>query len=471
MGAVGGAGEVASRRQWRLVFAATGLSSWVTTATLSTVNVGLTDIQQSFDGYSLRTIGWVITAFNVVHAALLLPAGRLADRYGRYRVYNVGLIMFGIGSLAAALAPTFPLLIAGRVLQGAGGAIFGPASLGLLLEITDAGQRVRAIALFSACTTLGGTSGPTLGAVIIDKASWRWALLLPALVTVAVWLAGRAHLPRTGGDGSTSRLDYTGTAIATAAMAAIVLAVGEGRAWGWTSPTVLTLLVASFIGILLVVRRIRNEPEPIIPRALFASRSFSVGIAATLSMGIIGGSVQLCNILFLRSVWGYDALGAGLGVTPAPLFASLASPYSARLGARFGERAVALPALAGFFASILWFATRLGPEPQYWTHFFPASAVQGVMVAFTFPMIQAVTVRDTPGAQLSVASAASRALSQVGQAVGVAAVLALIGAGAGLTAFRHAWTFHLASLAVSAAAVATLGTRRQAARPSITHPR
>jgi MFS family permease len=126
----------ADRKRWRFVLLVTGLSSWLNTATFSTVNVGLTDIAKSFPGHSLGAIGWVITSYAIVFGAFLLPAGRFADRFGRLPVYNLGLALFAAGGIVASIAPTFAILIAARVVQGAGAAINAPASIGLLLEVT-----------------------------------------------------------------------------------------------------------------------------------------------------------------------------------------------------------------------------------------------------------------------------------------------------------------------------------------------
>lgn len=456
----------ASRRAFWLVFGATGLSAWIATATMSTINVGLANIQADFPQYKLATIGWIITSFNVIHAALLVPAGRLADRLGRRKVYNSGLALFGLGAAVSAVAPSFALLIAGRVLQGAGAAVFGPASLGLLLEITPSTERVKTIALFSACTTLGGTAGPTLGAAIIDAGGWRWALAMPAFVIVIVWLVGRPYLPRSHGDGSTVPLDYAGTIQATLALAMLVLAIAEGRAWGWTSPRILALLVASAVISAWLIYRIVRTPHAIIPKSLFESRSFSIGLVATCLMGVVGGSIQLVNILFLRGIWGYSPLRAGLAITPAPLFASLFSPLSARLGSRYGERATAVPSMIIFGLCVAWFAM-LDETPRYWTHFFPVAAIHGAVVALTFPMVQAATIRDVPIDKLSVANATSRAISQVGQAVGVAAGLSIIGTGLVLKDFHKGYIFLMTSMLMATVVVACIRPGTPASRASI----
>jgi EmrB/QacA subfamily drug resistance transporter len=416
------------------------MASWINTATFSTVNVGLPDIAESFPGHSLSAIGWVITSYAIVFGALLLPAGRIADRFGRLPIYNLGLALFAFGGVVAATSPSFGLLIVGRVVQGAGAAINAPASIGLLLEVTPPNERVRAITLWSACTTIGGASGPTLGALIIESAGWRWAIAAPAFLTIVVWWVGRRHLPKAAPTKSSAKLDVIGTCLATAAMALVVLAISEGNNWGWGSPaTILSFAGAALSTALLIVRSLQH-PEPVVPTKLFRSRSFSVGTGASVLLGVMGGSIQLTQALFLRQVWGYSALRTGLAITPAPLFASLASPFAARFGSRYGERAAALPGSLLMAFSVAWYLKFITPTPSYWTDLFPGSALNGIGVAFAFPMISAAAVRDVLPTDLSIGTAVTRAASQVGQAMGVALILVLIGDGlADIDQFRSCW--------------------------------
>jgi EmrB/QacA subfamily drug resistance transporter len=433
------------------VLLATGMSSWINTATFSTVNVGLPDIAKSFPGHSLGAIGWVITTYAIVYGALLLPAGRIADRFGRRPVYNLGLALFALGGVIAATAPTYGLLIAGRVVQGAGAAINAPASIGLLLEVTAANERVKAITLWSACTTIGGASGPTLGALIIQTGGWQWAIAGPAVLTGVVWWVGRKHLPRSAPAPSAASLDVIGTVLATASMALIVLAISEGNNWGWGSAATVSAFVGTAVAGALLVTRSRRHPEPVVPTKLFRARSFSVGTATSLVLGVMGGSIQLTQALFARQVWHYSVLKAGLAITPAPLFASLASPTAARYGSRYGERAAALPGTLLMAFSVSWYLVFMTSTPSYWGHLFPGSALNGIGVAFAFPMVSAAAVRDVLPADLSIATAVTRAASQVGQAIGVAIILVLLGNGAAdIDRFRSCWWL-LCALTVGAA--------------------
>jgi MFS family permease len=241
-------------------------------------------------------------------------------------------------------------------------------------------------------------------------------------------------------------------------MALLVLAISEGDKWGWRSASTISAFAGAAVSVALLVTRSRRHPEPVVPTKLFRARSFSVGTATSLVLGVMGGSIQLTQALFLRQVWHFSVLRAGLGITPAPLFASLASPIAARYGSRFGERAAAIPGTMLMACSVGWYLVFMTSTPSYWAHFFPASALNGIGVAFAFPMVSAAAVRDVLPADLSIATAVTRAASQVGQAVGVAIILVFIGNGAAdIDRFRACWWLLCALTACAALMTIGLG--------------
>jgi EmrB/QacA subfamily drug resistance transporter len=457
----------ASRRRWRWVLLSTGLGSWLVTASMSTINVAFPELQQRFSGYSLRSLSWVVTSYMVVFGALLIPSGRIADRYGRRLVFNYGLALFAIGALASAVAPSLPIVIAGRVLQAVGGAVIVPASLGLLLEASDDRDRVRSVALWSVSNTVGGASGPTLGAVVVNAGGWRATFAFAALAAAITWLIGRRHLPASGPSREQLPIDTIGVVLTAIVMAAITLCAAEGNEWGWTSGAVAGLVVASVAAGFALVQRSRRHPAPILPLDLFGHRMFSVSIVALLVFGISGGGMQLLNVLFLRNVWDYSALQAGLAVTPAPGCATLFAPLSGRLGQRFGPRAVAVPGAAVLAVGVAWYLTQLGQEPGYWLDFFPGSALTGIGVSMIFPMLSAAAVRDADSPRLSLASGAARTANQLGTAVGISLLFVALGdTPDSLSRFRDGWRLLLVMTIAAGVIAAFLEPhRRSTGRP------
>lgn len=413
----------------------------------------------------MRAVGWIVTSYAIVFGALLIPAGKMADRYGRRRVFTAGLALFGLGAVVSATAASLIAVIAGRVVQGIGGAVIVPASLGLLLEVTDAADRVRAVALWSVSNTIGGASGPTVGALVVDWGGWRWTFGFSAVAAVLTWLVGRRHLPRSGAAAISTPIDYTGIVLVAAAMSALTLAVSEGDPWGWTSWRTLGGFAAAAALSALVVVHCRRHPDPILPIGLFRSRVFSIATAASLSFGLAGGVMQLIGVLFLRKVWGYSALGAGLGVTPAPLTASLMAPITGRLASRFGERAVALPGAAIICASLLWYFTQTDATAHYWIEYFPASVLTGIGVSMTFPMLSSAAIRPVAPSHLSVASGTVRTATQLGNAIGAAGLFVILGKNpSALATFHRGWQMLLAAMVATALLLLGLADRRQSSQ-------
>ena len=453
----------AARRRWRWVLVSTGLGSWLVTASLSTINVAFPELQQHFSSYSLRSLSWVVTSYTLAFGALLIPSGRIADRYGRRLVFNYGLALFAAGALMSALSPTLGLVITGRVLQGVGGAVIVPASLGLLLEVSEDRDRLRSVTLWSVSNTVGGASGPTLGALVVNAGGWRGTFFFGAIAAAITWLIGRKHLPRSGPGADDATIDVLGVVLTAFAMAAITLAVSEGNSWGWTSGAIVGLFVSAAAASAGLVRRSQGHPQPILPLDLFRHRMFSVSIVALTVFGIAGGGMQLLNVLFLRNIWGYSALQAGIAVTPAPAFATLCAPFSGRLGQRYGPRAIAVPGAVVLVVGIGWYLSVINSTPNYWIAFFPGSAITGIGVSMIFPMLSAAAVHDADAPRLSLASGTARTANQLGTAIGISLLIAALGeAPIAMSHFRDGWRLLVIMTAVAGVIATGLSPHRPA---------
>lgn len=453
-----------SARRWGFVLASTGIGSFVTSANLSTVNIAFRDIGTSFPDAPLASLQWVVTAYTIVFAALLLPSGRLADSYGRRRTFFAGLATFALGALVTGAAPTLAVVVAGRAVQGLAGALIVPASLGLLLEVTAPEDRTRTVALYGAINALGIATGPTLGAVIVDGAGWRWSFLLSLPISAVAFVLGVRDLPRTGRTGA-ARIDAVGVLLAATSMAAVSLAIAQGRTWGWSSGRTLACFAVGVIAGVAFVQRCRTHPSPVLPLELFRIPSFALSSAATVLFGISTGAILLTNVLFLTGVWKYTTVEAGLAMAPSPVIAAIVAPIVGRIGSRHGERIVGVPGVIILAASTMWFRTHAGTEPDYWIDWFPGACMSGLGINMTFPMLQSSGVRDVGVARFSVANATTRAGLQMGTAIGVAGLVSVLGGStAGVDRFHTAWLL-IALFAVASAAL-ILPIPRAAATPA-----
>ena len=456
-----GVGEAEARTtsRQRTIFAVTALGAFMASLDLSIVNVAFPALQHSFPHDSRATLAWVITGYGIVFGSLLVTAGRTADRLGSRRVFFAGLAIFCLGSTLCALAPSVPLLVAGRVVQGCGAAALLPSSLGLLLGAFPQQRRSQVVALWGGVGALAVATGPSFGAALIAAGGGRWVFVVNLPVGAVAWLAGRRVLAETRPGTTRAAPDYLGVVLVSAALAALVLGISEGPTWGWSSGPV----VACFAGAALVgaafLRRSSRHSEPVLDLTLFRSRSFSVANGATFLYAMGFFAMLLGNILFLTSVWHYSILKAGLAVTPGPLVVAVVSGPAGRLAARFGFRRVLLAGFLVFVSGLVWYATRVGLRPDYVGTWLPATLVTGLGIGLTFPVLSAAAVSSLHPERFAVGSAVNQTARQVGGAFGVALLVVILGvptgAAAALASFHHLW-WYCAGMAALAGLLCTL---------------
>ncbi len=429
----------------RTVFVVTALGAFMASLDLSIVNVAFPALEHSFPHDSRATLAWVITGYGIVFGALLVTAGRTADRLGSRRVFFAGLAVFCTGSALCALAPSVPLLVAGRVVQGVGAAALLPSSLGLLLGAYPQDRRSQVVALWGGVGALAVATGPSFGAALVAAGGWRWVFLVNVPIGAAAWLVGRTVLTPSRPAASGATPDYLGVVLISMALALLVLGISEGPTWGWSSAAV----VGSFAGAgavgLTFLRRSSRHQEPVLDLTLFRSRSFSVANAATFLYAMGFFAMLLGNILFLTSVWHYSILKAGLAVTPGPLVVAVVSGPAGRLAGRVGFRRVLLAGFVVFVAGLSWYATRVGLHPDYLGVWLPATLITGLGIGLTFPVLSAAAVSSLHAERFAVGSAVNQTARQVGGAFGVALLVVILGAPAGaeaaLASFHHLWCY------------------------------
>jgi EmrB/QacA subfamily drug resistance transporter len=448
------------------VFAVTALGAFMASLDLSIVNVAFPSLLRSFPEASTATLSWVITAYAIVFAALLVTAGRTADRLGRRRVFFTGLAVFTAASAVCGLAPSVWLLIAGRVGQAAGAALLLPSSLGLLLAATGQQARSQAVALWGGVGALAVATGPSLGGLLVDAGGWRWAFYVNLPVALVAWLVGRRVLADDRPAEPAPPPDYPGVVLVGAAVAGLVLAVSEGPTWGWTDGRVIAVLLGALTLGGWFVRRCAHHPEPVLDLALFRSRAFTVANATTLVYALGFFAVLLGNILFLTGVWHYSVLQAGLAVTPGPLVVAAVSGPAGRLAGRLGFGRVLLIGLAVFAGGLAWYASRVGATPHYLAEWLPATLICGLGIGLSFPVLSAAAVSELPASRYAVGSAVNQTARQIGGAIGVAGLVAILGSSTGGDAALDRYRLLWMAAACTSAVAALLATRLHRSTPA-----
>lgn len=433
------------------VFAVTSLAAFMSSLDLSIVNVAFPSMAKTFPRDSRAALAWVITSYAIVFGSLMVSAGRTADRVGRRRVLFLGIGVFTIGSAVCATAPLLAALLIGRTTQAIGAALLVPASLGLLLEAFPEDSRAQAVSLWSAVGGLAVATGPSLGAALIQVAGWRSAFYVNLPIGILAWTWGRRVLrrdPDQTRDGATGA-DYLGAGLITLSLASLVFAVSEGPSFGWTSWPIDVAFLAAGTGGLLFIHRCRTHPAPTLDLRLFQERSFRLANAAMVLYAMALFAMLLGNILFLTGRWHYSILRAGLSMTPGPLTVALVAGPAGRLARSVGFRPVLLAGFSLLTGSFLWLHQVVGQDSHYLTEWLPASIVGGIGIGLSYPVLGAASAARLPQSAFAVGGAVNQTARQLGGAIGVAIVVAILGSASGPTvtaappiaAFETVWLF------------------------------
>lgn len=430
--------------------------------------VAFTDIQASFPEISTTTMSWVLSGYTLVFAALLVPSGRLADRWGRRRMFIGGLALFTIASALCGFAPTALMLIVARVLQAVGAAAVTPASLALVLRATAPERMPIAVAIWASMGALAAATGPTIGGLLVDWAGWRWVFFVNVPVCALAVVAGRRVLAESRESDPGPFPDLVGSALLALAVAAVSLALVQSDVWGWTDvKTVGSIVVGAILGVAFVMRS-RRHPAPALDLTLFRIPSFRWGNVATAAFGLSFTAMFLANVTFLTSVWRYDIVKAGLAMSPGPLVVLLFARRFGRLAARIGPRRLIIVGGLVYAVGGLLLIFAVETNSGWATTMLPASLVTGLGVALTLPQLSSATVQGLPTSRYGSGSAVNQTMRQLGATFGVAIVVSFI---AGATAadalgrFQRAWWLIVVCGVVTSAVALALPRPARAAAP------
>src|SRR5580700_10548423 len=444
------------------------------------VNVALPSIGRTFGGADLSSLSWVLNAYAIVFAALLVPAGRAADLIGRRAAFLAGVIVFAVASAACAVAPDVWLLVAARIVQAAGGALLMPASLGLLLAAAPPDKRTGAI---RGWTSVGGAAaalGPVLGGALV-AANWRWVFLVNVPIAAVALLASLRLLPRaddskkraSANTADTVRPDTVGAALFTIAIGALALALVKSDEWGWTSARVLGSIAVAAILLALFIRRSARHPAPVIEPHLLRLPAFSTATAANVVFGAAFGAMLLMVTLWCQDVWGWSALRTGLGVAPGPLLVPFFAIGAGPLARRIGPGPVAALGCAIYAAGCVFWRFNLSLVPDYPAHMLPGMLMTGTGVGLALPTLVSAGVAAVPPHRFATGSGVVTMARQVGIVLGVAILVTVLGhpsgGAAALAAFQHA-TVVIAAVAATAglASLLLIRSTRTRARAAVT---
>lgn len=420
-----------ARARW--VIAASVLGSGIATLDATVVGIALPAVGRTFHS-GLGTLQWVVTGYSLTLAAFLLLGGSLGDRFGRRRVFSVGVVWFALASAACGLAPDASVLIVARIFQGVGGAMLTPASLAILQASFRPKDRPRAIGAWSGLGGLATAAGPLVGGYLIAAGSWRWVFFINVPIAVAVLAVAARHVPETRDPSVTGRLDTVGAALAVVFLTGMTYGLIEGPTHGWTSPAVLTGLAGAAVAAPVFIVTERSRANPMLPLVMFRERQFSAANAVTFVVyGALGGALFLLPVE-LQLVSHYTALRSGLSLLPVTAIMLVFSARSARLAARIGPRLqMSLgPVVVG--AGLIGL-TRATDGRAYAAYVLPAILVFGIGLALTVAPLTSTALGAAPPEHAGVASAVNNVIARAAGLIAVA-VLPLLAGITGTAALR-----------------------------------
>jgi EmrB/QacA subfamily drug resistance transporter len=395
---------------------------------ITIVNITIPQLQRDLDA-PVDDVSWVLNAYNIMFAVLLVSMGRLADQFGRKRFFVLGMSIFTLGSLLCAFATTIGALVAFRVVQAVGAGILAPLALAMTTLVFPPAQRGLGLALMAMVANFAAAIGPPVGGLLVEFAGWPWDagwhwifLINVPIGALGVALALRV-LPETRDPHAGTRVDWWGMTTIGGAVFCLTYALVEANNRGWGSPLIVSLFAASVVLASAFALSQRLGRFPMLTEGLVKNRQFTGANAAFVlfAIGMLG--TLFMTVLMFVNLWGYSELEAALGVTPVPAMALVVAPIVGRLSARVSPRALGIPALAATAVAMFWLGG-LPAEPSFWSAVVPL-ALLGMGIGATFPAISIGSMGSIRGQELGLGSGIVNMSRQVGFAIGVALLVAV----------------------------------------------
>ncbi|MFB7878479.1 MFS transporter [Nocardia sp. NPDC056064] len=392
---------------------------------LSVVNIAFPSIATSYPGTATSTLTWIVSGYAVAFAALLTPAGRLADVLGRRRLFALALAGFALTSLLCGLAPGAGWLIAGRVLQGMTAAFMVPAALALVLAATPRDKIGSAIAVWTAAGGFAAVVGPAVGGVLVESLGWRAVFLVNVPVALALIVPG-LRLPGEDERRTSALPDPVGTLAVALGLGAVVAAVTEGQSWGWTAPGTLAALLGGTALVAFALLRSRRHPEPAVAVGLWRSRQFALANAGSFLFTASMFAWLLAGPMFLDALWGYSVLESAAALTVGAAASMVTSVLVGRVTSARGRRWSGVVGALLYTAALVWMSTdAFGPDPALWSAWVPAGLLGGGGIGIVVTVLGTAAASALPPHQFAVGIGMNVTSRQVGGALGIAMLAAV----------------------------------------------
>jgi EmrB/QacA subfamily drug resistance transporter len=416
-----------ARGRWVLL--ATVLGSSLAFIDATVVNIALPAIGRDMHS-DAAGLQWTVNGYALSLASLILLGGSLGDRYGRKRMFMIGVGWFAAASLLCGLAPTIELLIGARVLQGIGGALLTPGALAILEASFQRQDRSRAIGAWSGLGGIGGALGPFLGGWLVEVANWRFIFLINVPLAVIVLLVTARHVPESRNPAAARQLDVAGVLTGAAGLGGLTYGFTAWPARGLGSPEVLISLTVGIVGLTAFVQVERHSRHPMLPLDIFKSRAFAAANLVTFLVYAAAGGVFFLVVINLQTVSGYSPLASGIALLPVTVLMLLLSAQAGALGQRIGPR---IPMTVGplVCAAALVMLSFVGSDAPYLTHVLPAVIIFGLGLSILVAPLTATALGSLDDAHAGIASGVNNAVARAAGLLAVAVLPLAAGMGTG----------------------------------------
>ena len=421
------------------IFAA---ATFMTALDVFIVNVALPTLAVDVGHVALNDLSWVLNGYTIVFAALLVPAGRLGDRYGNKGVFILGLVVFSLASLGCALSSSLWLIVGLRCLQGAGGAALLPTSLGLILTTIPQQRRHHAIRIWAIVGSFGAAAGPAVGGLLV-AASWRWIFIINVPIGAIAALLAARFVPDVRHNHDTHVPDLIGGAFLILALGTHALGLVEGPVWGWSSTkTIASLVIAAISAVAFVLRSLWAK-APVVDLRLFRTRIFAWSNGA-MFFSNVGFGIQLLGlILWMQYGWHWSALQTGLAIAPGPVAVSITALVLRPQLPKLPEGVLAAVGVLLMAGGGILIGTSISAQPNYAADVLPGWLIVGAGVGLALPSITAAGASSLAAHQTGTGSGVLQMARWIGSTIGVSLLVVVLGRSTGVgtsaTNFAHAW--------------------------------
>lgn len=417
--------QIAVVNPWS-VFGIASLATFLISIDSTILYAAFSSIAASFPEADPVSISWVMNAYTIVYATCLIPAGGIADRFGRKKVFMYGVGLFVLASFLCGIAPNIYTLIAARVLQAFGAALLGPSSLSLILEAFPQPKRSQVISAWGAVGALAAAIGPASGSFIVDSMGWEWAFFINIPVGVYCLLKGIQTLHESGNSRTHIRFDVVGMGLIILSVSLLTTCIIEVKSGQLSLHQLLLMLSLGLGGLFAFVSWCKNTIDPLVDMRLFKNRTYRFVNMAAFLFSIAFATMFFSFFFFMTNIWHYSLPLAGLAITPGPLAVIPVAIISGKIASRFGHRNILIYGCLMFACSAAWYLNVPGYTPEYLSDWLPGQLITGAAIGMVMPALSAAAVYDLPRKDYAIGSAINQAIRQIGTVIGVAVTVALL---------------------------------------------